>query len=83
MDEYQVIITPDAEEELNEIDDYITFELHAPDTAVSCIAFIRRELSSLSNMPKRHRLLDDEPWHSRGIRRMNVKNFAVFYSTFP
>ena len=30
MDEYEVIITPDAESELNELDDYITFELLSP-----------------------------------------------------
>ena len=29
MDEYEVIVTPDAENELNELDDYITFELLA------------------------------------------------------
>ena len=30
-------------------------------------------------MPRRYKLVDDEPWHSRGVRRMNAKNFAVFY----
>ena len=79
MEEYAVIITPDAENDLNALDDYITFELLAPDTAVAYITFIRRELRSLSHMPKRFKLVDDEPWHSRGVRRMNAKNFAVFY----
>ena len=79
MDEYEVIVTPDAENELNELDDYITFELLAPDTAVAYVAFIKSELASLSHMPNRYRLVDDEPWHSRGVRRMNAKNFAVFY----
>ena len=80
MDEYEVIVTPDAENELNELDDYITFELLAPDTAVAYVAFIKSELASLSHMPNRYRLVDDEPWHSRGVRRMNAKNFAVFYN---
>ncbi len=79
MDKFNVIITSDAEKELNELDDYITFELHAPDTAVSYIAFIKKKLASLSDMPKRYKLVNDEPWHSRGVRRMNTKNFAVFY----
>ena len=52
MDEYQVIITPDAESDLNELDDYI----------------------------KRYKLVNDEPWHSRGVRRMNTRNFAAFYT---
>lgn len=42
MDDYEIIVTPDAEDDLNE--------------------------------------LDDEPWHSRGIRRMNARNFAVFFN---
>ena len=79
MDEYSIIITPDAEKDLNELDDYITFVLLAPETAVSYIGFIKKELSSLNYMPTRYKLLDDEPWHSKGVRRMNAKNFAVIY----
>ena len=82
MDEYIVIVTPDAEYDLNELDDYITFELLAPDTAAAYVAFIAKELETLSYMPMRNSLVDDEPWHSRGVRRMNVKNFAVFYYVF-
>ena len=80
MEGYTVFITPDAEQELNELDDYITFELLAPDTAITYIAFIKKELYTLSYMPKRYKLMDNEPWHSRGVRRMNAKNFAVFFS---
>lgn len=79
MDEYAIIITPDAESDLNELDDYITFELLAPDTAIAYIAFIKKELATLRSMPMQNRLVDDEPWHSRGVHRMNVRNFAVFY----
>ena len=30
-------------------------------------------------MPGIYKLLDDEPWHSRGIRKILVKNFFVYY----
>ena len=80
MDEYAVIITPDAEVELNELDDYITFELLAPDTADKYIAFIRHELASLSYMPRRYKLYEVEPWYSRGVRQMIVRNFSAFYT---
>lgn len=78
MDEYKIIITPDAETDLNELDDYISFYLMAPDIAISCIRYIRSKIAGLRKAPKRYRLIEDEPWHSRGIRRMNAKNFAVF-----
>ncbi len=79
MNDYTVIITPDAETDLNQLDDYITFTLKAPDTAIHYIHDIRAKITDLKNAPKRHRVVDDEPWHSRGVRRMNVKGFAVFF----
>ena len=80
MIEYHVIITPDAEADLNEIDDYITFELLAPDVAQAYVNTIKQKLLSLKRSPKRYHLVEDEPWYSRGIRRMNARNFAVFFT---
>ena len=54
----------------------------APDIAISCIRYIRSKIAELRKAPKRYRLIEDEPWHSRGIRRMNAKNFAVFYYVY-
>ena len=82
MDEYKIIITPDAETDLNELDDYISFYLMAPDIAISCIRYIRSKIAGLRKAPKRYGLIEDEPWHSRGIRRMNAKNFAVFFYVY-
>ena len=79
MNEYSVIITPDAESDLNELDDYITFTLKAPDTAIAYIISIKERLQSLCVNPERYRPVDFEPWHSKGIRKMIVRNFAVFY----
>ena len=82
MNDFKVIITPDAEADLIELDDYITFELMAPDTAISYIRDIRTKISELRKSPKKYRLVEDEPWHSRGVRRMNAKNFAVFFYVY-
>lgn len=79
MEEYNVIITPDAEKDLNELDDYISFELQVPEIALVYLEAIKQELLTLKTAPNRYRLMDEEPWHSRGVRRMNVKNFAAFY----
>ncbi len=80
MNNYSIIITPDAENDLNELDDYITYVLKAPDTAIVFVGMIKEKLLTLCNNPGRYRLVDFEPWHSKGIRRMNVRNFGVFYS---
>ena len=79
MDFYEVIITPDAVSNLIELRDYIANVLLVPDTARECIQYIREKVSTLEEMPRRHALIEDEPWRSRGVRRMNVKNFSVYY----
>ena len=33
----------------------------------------------LDEMPERFRVMDSEPEHSRGVRRMLVDNYSVFY----
>ena len=79
MDSYEVIMTPDAISNLTELRDYIADVLLAPDIARDYIQRIREELGTLKNMPKRHILVEWEPWRSRGIRRMNVENFIIYY----
>lgn len=38
-----------------------------------------KEIRLLDEMPMRHRLYDDEPWHSQGVRFFPVDNYLVFY----
>ena len=72
-------MTPDATTDLEELYDYIAYVLLVPDTALSYIHAIREEISNLSEMPRRIKLVDDEPWHSRGVRKIEIKNFYVYY----
>ena len=79
MDSYEIIMTDDATADLIELRDYIAEVLLAPETALSYIRAIRAEISTLSEIPARIRTVYDEPWHSRGIRRIIAKNFYVYY----
>ena len=79
MDAYKIIITPDAEKDLVELRNYIADVLLARDTARNYIRTIRKEIGSLSELPARYKPVDDEPWHSRGVRRIIVNNFFVYY----
>lgn len=40
---------------------------------------IENAISNLDEKPKRFRVFEKEPWHSRGLRQMPVDNFIVFY----
>ena len=79
MDSFEIIVTLDATEDLIELRDYIAYVLLAPDTALSYIRTIRKEIESLSTMPGRNKLVDDEPWRSRGLRKIIAKNFYIYY----
>ena len=73
MDSYEIIMTDDATADLVELRDYIAEVLLAPETALSYIRAIRKEISTLTDLPDRIKLVDDEPWHSRGIRKIIAK----------
>jgi len=36
-------------------------------------------ISSFADMPKRMSLVDEEPWHTKGIRKAVVKNFLIYF----
>ncbi len=76
---YQVSITDAAEYDLRAIFSYIAFELQSYANAVGQLERLESAINSLSEMPERYRRYDKEPWHSRGLRRMSVDHYCVFY----
>lgn len=79
MKTYMVRITRQAQDHLRGIKEYITNELFAPDAAKNTIAALKKEIKSLSQMPGRINLTDEEPWRSEGVHRMRVKNYYVYF----
>ena len=53
MTDYDVIITPDAENDLNELDDYISVTLQSPDIAIAYIRTIKGNRSILQVSQKK------------------------------
>ena len=76
---YEIIVTPDAEADLWELHDHIANTLLAPDTAVEYVNSIEKIIATLSEMPQRIKLLDDEPWNSRGVRKVPAENFYIYF----
>ena len=80
MDEsYNVRITAHAIEALREISDYISSELANPEAAVKLLKILKTQINKLSFMPHRIKLTPEEPWHSEGIHRIQVKNFYIYF----
>ena len=76
---YIVKVTSQAEEQIQEIIYYITHELKAPDAALHLLDALEESFASLAYLPHRIALVNEEPWHSKGIHRLPVKNFLVYF----
>ena len=76
---YNVKITSQAEEQIQEIIHYLTNDLKAPDAALHLLGTLEDSFTSLTHVPQRIALVDEEPWHTNGIHRLPVKNFLVYF----
>ena len=79
--EYKVMYTAGAKKDLRNIFRYISEELLTSENAVGQTEQIMEAVRKLDTMPKRNRLYEEEPWHSRGLRFFPVDNNLVFYKT--
>lgn len=77
--DYIVKITSQAEKQIQEIVNYITYELKAPDAADHLLDALENSFASLSHFPQRVALVDEEPWHTNGIHHFPIKNFLVYF----
>ena len=76
---YTVQLTEQAKQDLRGIYEYIAMSLLSPETAKNLVRRIVAALRSLQEMPNRYSVYQEEPWKSRGLRRINIENFSGFY----
>ena len=76
---YEVKLTPQAIGQIEETVQYISKILLTPETAQKWVDTLQREIRKLDSMPSRYPLTEEEPWRTKGIRKMPVKNFLVYY----
>ncbi len=76
---YDVKITDIALEQLEGLVRYISRTLLAPEAARGWAEKVKQAIASLQTMPSRCPLMEEEPWHSEGIRKMSVEHFLIYY----
>ena len=76
---YEVMMTPNAKRDLQEIYRYIAVELQAEQSANTQLTRLKESILKLDEMPERFRVYDREPWRSRNLHIMPVDNYLVFY----
>ncbi|KHM52257.1 toxin ParE1/3/4 [Anaerovibrio lipolyticus DSM 3074] len=76
---YYIDYSSEARQDIYDIYQYIADQLKSPSVAAELVNSIIDEVEKLDEMPFRHQLYKDEPWHSKGLRYICVNNYLIFY----
>ena len=76
---YNIIVLPEAQEDIRNIVLYIAIELASPYTALKLQKSFEEGINSLAIMPERYKIVEEQPWKNKGIRRLQVKNYFIYY----
>lgn len=79
MHKYNLKITELAEQDLEEIGDYIAFRLKNPSAAIDMVRSLRKTINTLVLEPERHELDEDEVLAALGVRKSYFKNYKIYY----
>lgn len=78
-DVYDVQLTDEAEDDLRDIYEYFAFKRREPRLARKIYKLIMNKLNSLSHMPLRYPVYQEEPWKSRNVRQVFAGSYCAFY----
>ncbi|MBS4030786.1 MAG: type II toxin-antitoxin system RelE/ParE family toxin [Clostridiales bacterium] len=79
MKQYKVQITGKALCDMEEIYNYISRQLQAPEAAMVQYNRIADAIETLNTFPERIKLIHSEELCALGLRQMLVDNFSVFF----
>lgn len=76
---YKIIITNPAEEDLKSAVSYIANELKNPVATNNLLDEAQKVINSLSYMPDRYPLVEDDVLSAQEIRMVQINNYLAFY----
>lgn len=79
MASHELIFTDKFESQLREWLDYITEQAGSSKVASRLLSKLDIHLENLRSFPECGRLLDEEPYHELGFRKLVVENLLVYY----
>lgn len=79
MTEYKVIIEFLAERDLHGLLYYITDTLKEPVMARRVYTSIKEQILTLKSLPLRHSVVQEQPYATKGVRKLLVENYIAFY----
>lgn len=78
-DDYSYAFTETARADLEDIDDYISFELFNPDAAASFLDEFESKIKEICKSPKSGRKIHNEFMKRDDVRRFLIKNYTAYY----
>lgn len=79
MERYTVLITEGALADMQEIYDYIRYQLGSSINAENQYNRIADAILGLESFPLRYKVMDNDLGETSGFRRMPVDNYSVFF----
>lgn len=80
MEQYKVVITKEALQDMENIYNYIATDLLSPENAIGQYNRIADEILKPDAFPERFKIIDSEPEKRMELRRILVNNYSVFYT---
>lgn len=79
MNHCKIEITNLAERDLENVGDYIAYELKNPSAAEDIVKGIRKQINALTDFPERNELDEDVLLAELGVRKDYFKNYKIYY----
>lgn len=79
MKKWNISVVPEFGDDLRGIHSYVSSTLLEPAAAKNLLDRILRAVGELAELPLRYPIYEKEPWRGRGLRKMGVGNYVVFY----
>ena len=76
---YEVIVSPEAEADLDRIVRYIAIDLGNPPAATSFADKVEKRLVDLETMPSKYSFCKDDFLRAMGYHRVHVGNYLLIY----
>ena len=76
---YNIVVTEPAQKDLEDAVSYISNELKNKHAALRLLEQVEKEVRSLSEMPERYKLVEDEILARAGFRFIVIRNYLLFY----
>ncbi len=79
MKEWKIVLTPEFKLEFIDIYKHIANVLQAPGAAKNKVKKILTHIEQLNEMPERFPIVENKLWRRRGLRKLIVDNYIIFY----